>query len=159
MQNRQAGFSLLEMLVAFSILSISVMLLLNIFSSGVRYAAVAEDYVLASQIGESLMARIGLEYPLESTHKAGIENDTYHWQYQIEPYFLPLTEIDDSTVQSETSGLFLVQVQVSWESGRESRVIELQALKQEFQQQQPAESQPSMTTTANPFEALIQKAQ
>jgi general secretion pathway protein I len=157
-QTRQTGFSLLEMLVAFSILSIAITILLNIFSSGVRYAAVAEDYAIATQVAESLMNRIGVEYPLESAYQEGLEQDKYHWQYRIEPYFLPIFETESTTEPAEDTGLFSVYVQVSWENGSDNRVIELQALKQEWQQK-PTNIEPSITNTPNPFEALLQKTQ
>ena len=41
--NRQRGFSLLEVLVAFAILSVSLGVLLQVFATGLRNAGVADD--------------------------------------------------------------------------------------------------------------------
>ncbi|MGZ8224716.1 MAG: type IV pilus modification PilV family protein, partial [Methylobacter sp.] len=51
--NKQAGFSLLEILIAFTILAFSLSILLNIFSTGANTAVVAEEYTAAVQIAES----------------------------------------------------------------------------------------------------------
>ena len=56
----QAGFSLLEMLVAFTILAFSLVVILRIFSSGIGTAVTAEEYTAAVQIAESLLAKTGL---------------------------------------------------------------------------------------------------
>lgn len=56
----QQGFSLLEILFAFSILSIMLGILLRIFSGGVRVAEITGNYAEAVQIAESLMATVGV---------------------------------------------------------------------------------------------------
>ena len=60
-QNKQQGFSLLEILIAFSILALSLGILLKIFSAGVNTAIIAENYTTAVQLSESLMAKVGIE--------------------------------------------------------------------------------------------------
>ena len=75
--NKQKGFSLLEILIAFSILAISLGILLKIFSAGINTAVVSEDYTAAVQIAESLMAKTGLESPLQAGEDSGTENDKY----------------------------------------------------------------------------------
>lgn len=84
--NKQKGFSLLEILIAFSILAISLGILLKIFSAGINTAVVAEDYTVAVQIAESLMAKTGLESPLQEGEDSGTENDKYEWQVMVTPY-------------------------------------------------------------------------
>ena len=125
--NNQKGFSLLEILVAFCILAISLGILLKIFSTGVNTAIVAEDYTAAVQIAESLMAKTGLESTLQATQDGGTENDKYDWEVTVSPYFFNPEQSDETTL---TSALFKIKVLVSWEiSKTKRRQIELITLK------------------------------
>ncbi len=125
--NKQAGFSLLEILIAFSILALSIGILLKIFSGGVNTAAVAEEYTAAVQIAESLMIRAGGETPLQTGETSGLENDYYHWRVAINPYLLNPETIDINALKLV---LFKVDVTVSWGEGNGSeRQIELSTLK------------------------------
>lgn len=125
--NRQQGFSLLEILIAFSILALSLGILLKIFSAGVNTAVVAEDYTAAVQIAESLMAKTGVESPLQEGQDSGLENDKYHWLVEVSPIVFNPEDIDATAITAE---LFKVKVIVSWgDDNVNDRQIELTTLK------------------------------
>lgn len=125
--NKQQGFSLLEILIAFSILALSLGILLKIFSAGVNTAVVAEDYTAAVQIAESLMAKTGVETPLQNGQDSGLENDKYHWLVEVSPIVFNPEEIDATAITAE---LFKVTVIVSWgDDNVNDRQIELTTLK------------------------------
>jgi general secretion pathway protein I len=124
----QGGFSLLEILVAFSIMAISIGMLLSIFSSGLRNASVSEEYTAAVQVAEAMIARPGTEVPLQQGQSAGVVDDKYRWELAVAPFELPTTEtIDTRTIPAQ---LFMVTAAVSWEEGGGSeRRFELSELK------------------------------
>jgi general secretion pathway protein I len=125
--NKQKGFSLLEILIAFSILAISLGILLKIFSAGINTAVAAEDYTAAVQIAESLMAKTGLESPLQAGEDSGTENEKYEWQVLVTPYLFNPENIDEMTI---TTTLFKVKVIVNWDIKKtKRREIELTTLK------------------------------
>ncbi|MEQ1544234.1 type II secretion system protein [Methyloglobulus sp.] len=124
---KQQGFSLLEILIAFSILALSLGILLKIFSGGVNTAVVAEDYTIAVQIAESLIAKTGSEIPLKDHQSSGDENKKYHWSLSISPFFLSGEGIDP---KAATAQLFKINVTVNWGDGQnDDRQIQLTTLK------------------------------
>jgi general secretion pathway protein I len=125
--NKQQGFSLLEILIAFFILALSLGILLKIFSAGVNTAAVAEDYTAAVQIAESLMARTGVETPLRAGQARGLENGRYQWSVTVSPFeFNP----DNMDIKALASELFKIKVTVIWgEENTAERQVELTTLK------------------------------
>jgi len=132
------GFSLLEILVAFAIMAVALTIVLRIFGSGVNAAVVSEEYTLAVQIAESLMARLGVETPLQSGEFSGTEGDKYDWLVRMEPVagpaFIgkrfgsrPEQEQDQAPIPLQ---LMAVKVRVSWgEDDDNQRALELHALK------------------------------
>ncbi len=84
------GFSLLEMVVAFAIMGLALSMLLAIFSRNVNQVQIAEDYVNATQLAQSLLARVGNEWPVQESDRVGVENDHYHWRVVMVPDFLEL---------------------------------------------------------------------
>ena len=137
--NKQKGFSLLEILIAFSILALSLGILLKIFSAGVNTAVVAEDYTAAVQIAQSLMAKTGLETPLQAGQESGLENEKYHWLVEVSPFaFNPenagktaiRADTEKGDTEAITATLFKVRVTVSWgDDNVNDRQIELTTLK------------------------------
>ena len=127
--NKQRGFSLLEILIAFSILALSLGILLKIFSAGVNTAGVAEEYTAAVQIAESLMAGTSVQAPLQAGETSGLENEKYHWRVSVSPFQFSAENLDVSTLSVV---LFKVKVIVNWgdgNAGTDDRQVELITLK------------------------------
>lgn len=131
---RHKGFSLLEILVAFAIMAVALTIVLRIFGSGVNTAVTSEEYTLAVQIAESLMARTGVETPLLAGETSGVEAEKYHWLVNVSPVTVPVAPPSRFNSQANyelpPEQLMSVKVRVSWDDGNQGhRQLELNSLK------------------------------
>ena len=127
-RNNQRGFSLLEILIAFSILAVSLGILLKIFSTGITTAQVADNYTMAAQIANNLMAKTGVETPLKISEELGVENNFYHWRVRVNSQTFVSPELDLRALPVE---LFNINVLVWWgdDEKTDDRVLELNTMK------------------------------
>jgi len=117
-RHAQAGFSLLEILVAFSILALSLGVLLEIFSTALRGVALSEHYTQAALLAESRLADLGADIALESGSFSSGEEEGYRWEVSVSPYAGGDLEAGPGYLEP-----LVVKVLVSWgELGRERRI-------------------------------------
>lgn len=121
---RQSGFSLLEVLVAFSILALSLGVVLQIFSTGVRGVTQSGNYGKAMLLAESKMAAAGRDEELGEGEYSGDFNDTYRWRVVMAPY--ETEELDPDKFGLDA---FRVEVEVEWEDGERRRRVSLTSLR------------------------------
>ena len=87
---RQRGFSLLEVLVAFVILSLVATALFRLFSGALGNASAADDYTHAVLVAESVLAEAAASVPLvEATNTGSAEDGRIAWTTQVTPYTPP----------------------------------------------------------------------
>lgn len=123
----QRGFSLLEVLVAFTILSLTLGVLLQLFGTGLRNTALSEDYSRAVLYAESLLAGVGMEEPLEAGNRGGELTPPFNWRLQIQPF----TEEGLDTARLEAINIkpYFVTVEVFWQRGERTRSVVLDTLR------------------------------
>ena len=121
----QKGFSLIEILVAFAILSLSLGVILRIFAGGGHIAATADEYSRAILTAESLMASLGVEKPLQPGQSGG-EIPGYRWTVDVTPY-----PFDQSLLGGQKIGFnpFWVDLTVEWGDENDPRAFNLRTLR------------------------------
>ena len=114
-----SGFTLIEVLVAFMILTLSLTVLFRIFSGGLASVATSGDYSRAVQIAESQLAAAGISEPLTPGVTYGDAGDLYQWQRTVEQY---VPNGESGYLQGPVSA-YRVGIEVSWtRDGREKKV-------------------------------------
>jgi general secretion pathway protein I len=104
------GFSLLEVLVAFAILALSLGVLYQIFSSAAQRATLLQEYNRAVLLGETKLARIGVEEALVAGSRTGEFDERYRWTSLVEP--VPTARRKDP--QRVAMRPYRVTVKVDW---------------------------------------------
>ena len=85
-----AGFSLLEVLVAFIIVALVVTALFRLFGGALGNASAADEWTRALLVAQSRLALAAAAQPLLATTDAGSEADgRISWQTSVAPYVPP----------------------------------------------------------------------
>lgn len=99
---------MLEVLIAFAILAVTLAALMQAFSQGLHGLDVAEDYATATMLARSKMAEIGPIIPIEEgEHTGDFENG---WQWRV--ILFPFAGEDDFTGELKAVRLYDVRVAV-----------------------------------------------
>ena len=128
------GFSLIEILVAFAVLSLALGVLLRIFGGGGHVAKLAEDYYRALITAESLLSQLGMETPVTPGNLSGVTPDGYRWSIQSTPYPMDprLTGgMEGAPTQSTNLGFIplWVELEVEWGPEEDPRAFTLNTLR------------------------------
>lgn len=122
MQHRivnQRGFTLLEILVAFTILAVLGTALLQLFQGGMRSLAASEEYTRAALLAQSELSRLNSEPALQPAIQEGELEPGYRYRLSLEP----LVE-DGQTL----AGLLQADLVVLWGDGGKNREYAVRTL-------------------------------
>ena len=120
------GFTLLELVAAFAIFAIGVVIALSIGASALKMAKASADYTRAALHAQTLLDALGVGEPLEAGSDAGEFDDGYRWEVAITEQEPPAA--DTGAVEQIPIELYHVELVVRWEDGkREAKFSTLRA--------------------------------
>lgn len=105
LQMRQNGFSLIEVLVAFSIMAMSLAAIYNIIGTNVRSAQAVDKQYRAVVLAEGLLARFD-SAPKGGSSESGGTEDGYRWNVA--------TQLIPSSVEPSPFALYQLRIDVEW---------------------------------------------
>jgi general secretion pathway protein I len=110
------GFSLLEVLVAFVILSLVAIALFRLFSGALGNASAADDYSRAVLVAESALAAAAAEQPLrEATQSGSADDGRIAWTTRVAPYAPPGVSPDiEQAAESMPIRLYRISAEVTF---------------------------------------------
>jgi len=113
---RQRGFSLLEVLVAFVILSLVATALFRLFSGALVNASAADDYTHAVLVAESALAEAAAAVPLvETTNSGSADEGRIAWTTRVAPYSPPGVSPDvERVAETMPTRLFRITADVTF---------------------------------------------
>jgi general secretion pathway protein I len=109
------GFTLIETLVAMMLLAISLVVILQLFSGGLKSGKMADDYTRAVFYAREKMEEILLADDFQEGVFEGTFDENYRWMVDVK-----FVEPKEDEEEISMVDLFNVDVQVFWpEAGRE----------------------------------------
>lgn len=124
--NRQRGYTLIEVLVAFAVLALALTVLLGTLSGATRQVRWSADAGRAALHAQSLVAQVGVGEVLEAGHRGGeLDAGRYRWLLEVEPWIdpqLPAAPLGDPFGPQ----MMALRLTVEWGEGgpRERLVVE-----------------------------------
>ena len=118
------GFTLIEVLVAMMILVISLVVLLQLFSGGLRAGRLSDDYTRAILHAREKMEEILLFEKSGSGEQEGEFKDGFKWKTKIDR--VENTEEEAAKMSLDS---FNVKVEVTWFEGSREKHFEINSLK------------------------------
>jgi len=120
--NREIGFTLLEVLVALSIISVAVVLILQLYSSNLRAVSISGDTSAAAARGDSRMREILSETSLAERSWREITEDGYGMEVSI-------AEVLKERTDNLPVKMMEVSLTLRWREGTKERSLYLKAQK------------------------------
>ena len=120
---RYRGFTLLEILVAFIVLSLAGGALLQLFHGGLRNVALSSEYSRAALLARSKIAEMDAYQVVESGESEGEFDETFRWQLTTSPYTDPGTIASILSARADYQAMRM-QLAVIWgEHDDETRFV------------------------------------
>jgi len=121
MQDQRDGFTLLEVLVSISILSIAIVVILQLFSTNMRNISKSEEYIKATIKAEAIMREI-----INDKLEEGTLNKRTDDGYDVE---ITVKENSDERTMNIPVKLLDIGLKVRWTDGIKERIIRLNTMK------------------------------
>lgn len=126
----EQGFTLLEVMVAIAILGIGLLVILQLFSEGLRSVSTSDDYTAATIYAKERMAEALTSSELTATTKEGLsENSKFQWKVEVTPYPMELLR------NNLPFSIYRIKVAITWPGRLGKKGIELETLKTVAQKQ------------------------
>jgi type II secretory pathway pseudopilin PulG len=133
---RNAGFTLLETLVAFVIAATSLGLLYQVHSNATTTSALAGEYLVATELAESVVAELAETEKAVAFARSGVADEKYRWTVRAAALPPPIAEAE-AREQTARFQLREVSVEIEWRSRERDRHIELHTVKPFFPEGEP----------------------
>ncbi len=126
-RSKQKAFTLLEILVAFTLLSITFATVLQIIAGSTRNTIKASRNTKIALLAQTKFDELGLYEKIEEGSNNGDFDDTTHWMLDIEPYDVPY----DGDVNQEFASVELMNITLTVTSqiGNKQQVNEFHTLR------------------------------
>lgn len=104
------GFTLIEVLVAFTILAFTLAALIQVFTAGLRSSDAVDRHLMATMLARSVLDDLGAEIPVAAGETSGELEQGYRWIVHIQPS----TTVPSVAIADWVQTPYEVQVEITW---------------------------------------------
>jgi len=131
LHNANSGFTLLEILVAVTVLAISFTALSRLYGGSLRSIENTEKYARATVLAEDKMNQLLQTVPFPPSSGDGVfeKNPGFRWKTEIAEYTGPIGRQGITPIATERLITRNLTVTVMWDEGNTPRSLSLETLK------------------------------
>ncbi len=119
----EKGFTLIETLVAVMVLAISLVVVMQLFSGGLKSNQLTGDYLYGIFHAKEKMEEVLLSNSLTAGSSSGEFDDGYRWIVVVDP-----VAVEEEVEDRMPFDAFHVKVNISWKHGAGDRHFEITTL-------------------------------
>lgn len=124
---RYKGFTLIEVIIAVAILGVGLMLVIELFSGGLRAGKLSEEYTKATNYARLKLEEIRLNPIIKEGMEEGSFDKDFRWKISIKEVSIISRGLsDDFKVPAK---LYKIDLGISWNSGFKERSIGFETYK------------------------------
>lgn len=131
--NCSSGFTLLEILVAVTLLAVVFSSLFRLFGGSLRSIENSEKHARAAVLGEQLLTELlfnETSFPIEPTGGRFEDNPDYSYSLAASPFEKPIGRIDKSVLEKTLPvTTYKINLTVKWDEGGREKSLKLITLK------------------------------
>lgn len=109
-RNESGGFTLIEVLVAFAILALTLVAMFQAFGGGLRAVSASERHLMATMLARSVLDDLGAATPIVPGEMSDDIGDGYRWTTRI----AQSRTIDPVKEGNQLQVPYEVQVEIAW---------------------------------------------
>jgi general secretion pathway protein I len=121
---RNRGFTLIEIVVALAILGVGLIVIIELFSGGLRLGRISEEYTQAVGLARMKLEEISLAEQLREGSEKGEFNKDFRWQVGVKKVDLLLVE--KGLEFKPPVEFYQIKVNITWKSGYKERSTEIE---------------------------------
>ena len=118
------GFTLIEILVAISILSISLVVIFQLFSGGLKSSRLSDEYTRGIFHAREKMGEILLSQDLSEGETGGEFSDSFRWKSLVERI-----ESGEEDEEKLPFNMFNIKVDIIWDVGDREKHFQVSTMK------------------------------
>lgn len=124
---RFQGFTLIEVVVALTVLGVGLIVIIELFSGGLRLGRMAEEYTQAVSYARVKLEDIALGRQMKEGAEEGEFDKNFRWQMEVKKVdILASEERGDIALPVE---LYQIKLNVIWKSGAQERSATIESMK------------------------------
>ena len=119
----ESGFSLLEVIIALTIMAVGFMTIMQLFSGSIKSIEMSDQYLKAATLANSKMGELELmDFPANEVSGVFENEENFSWEIETRPYSSELNAAGGDINLSE------LVLRVFWKDGQKERQLELTTL-------------------------------